>query len=172
MPGRLESLPRRLMPRRPRRCETIGQIVERGGHGRARSPDLDCVHGFTALRVRESFTHMKGHTMKTATASILFSLAALSAGAQAADAAHDASYYGGAATANAAERTIVVKPGARWVNVKNGETVAFVVGDQRFAYHFETYPQTQVVTLDRIAPAGVQVAPVRVYIADTREVNG
>jgi hypothetical protein len=116
--------------------------------------------------------------MKTTAASILFSLtaAALFAGtAQAADIAHanvhDAAYYGSGATATSADRTIVIKPNTRWVNVKNGETVTFAEGDKTFTFHFDTYPQTQVVKLDTIAPQGVEVAPVRVYVADTREVN-
>lgn len=113
--------------------------------------------------------------MKTTAASLFLSLtaaAALFAGsAQAADIAHDASYYGSTAAVKTADRTIVIKPNTRWVNVKNGETVTFASGDQNFTFHFDTYPQTQVVKLDAIAPAGVNVAPVRVYVADTREVN-
>ena len=73
--------------------------------------------------------------MKTTAASILFALTATGAlfagSAQAADVAtgaHDAAYYGSSAAVKAADRTIVIKPTTRWVNVKNGETVTFAVG--------------------------------------------
>ncbi|MFK3736796.1 CzcE family metal-binding protein [Massilia sp. TN1-12] len=113
--------------------------------------------------------------MKTTATSLFLSLTAAAAlfagGAQAADIAHDASYYGSGVAAKAADRTVVIKPTTRWVNVKNGETVTFASGDQNFTFHFDTYPQTQVVKLNTIAPDGVNVAPVRVYVADTREVT-
>lgn len=54
----------------------------------------------------------------------------------------------------AADRTIIIDPDTRWVNVDNGETVKFVVGDKSFAWRFDTLNQT-VVDLSRIAPAGM-----------------
>lgn len=114
--------------------------------------------------------------MKTTRSAILLGLAlsaSLFAGAgQAAAIKHDASWYGAAVPAQASARTIVVTPQTRWVNVTNGETVTFAVGDQRFTFQFQTYPQTQVTDLRTIAPAGIEVAPVRVYVADNNEGRG
>ena len=73
--------------------------------------------------------------------------------------------FGAPARIEAAERTIAITPATRSVNVTNGETVAFVVGDKRFAFSFVTYPYTQSVALATLAPAGVDVRDVRVYVA-------
>lgn len=73
--------------------------------------------------------------------------------------------YGQAAPANATRKEIVVTPDTRWVNVTDGETVRFVVGDQRFTWHVETYPNTTHFSLAAIAPSGVDVRRVTVYVA-------
>lgn len=55
---------------------------------------------------------------------------------------------------SAADRTVVLEPGAKWVNVNRNETVKFVLGDQSFTWRFDTLNQS-VIDLDKIAPAGL-----------------
>jgi len=64
-----------------------------------------------------------------------------------------------------ADREIAVDGSTRWVNVTNGQTVRFTVGGQRFTYVFDAWPSTDSVPLSAIAPKGVSVPDVRVYIA-------
>lgn len=73
--------------------------------------------------------------------------------------------YGVAVADSAASRTITVKPGAKYINVTNGETVSIMVGDQRFSWHVDTFPNQNVFDLSKIAPAGVQADGVQVYVA-------
>jgi hypothetical protein len=62
-------------------------------------------------------------------------------------------------------RPLVVDAHTRWVNVTNGETVRFDIGGQQFTYTFATYNNVNWIDLAKIAPAGVSVPDVRVYIA-------
>ena len=62
---------------------------------------------------------------------------ALSGASLTAVALTNADRYGEAASPAAAERTIVVGPNTRWVNVKHGEIVKFVVNGQEFAWTFD-----------------------------------
>nr|WP_052171093.1 CzcE family metal-binding protein [Massilia sp. JS1662] len=64
-----------------------------------------------------------------------------------------------------ADRDITVDASTRWVNVTNGQTVRFTVGGQRFTFVFDAWPSTDSVPLSAIAPKGVTVPDVRVYIA-------
>lgn len=125
--------------------------------------------------VRISFNHDKRDTMNTLRSSLLTGLvfaSTLFAGAVHAADTHDAAWYGVAAPDHVAQRKIEIKADTRWVNVTNGETVTFVADGQRFTFHFQTYPSTQVVDLSTLAPAGVSVKPVRVYVAESPENRG
>ncbi len=64
-----------------------------------------------------------------------------------------------------ADRDVAVDVSTRWVNVTNGQTVRFTVGGQRFTFVFDAWPSTDSVPLSAIAPKGVTVPDVRVYIA-------
>jgi hypothetical protein len=64
-----------------------------------------------------------------------------------------------------ADRDVAVDASTRWVNVTNGQTVRFTVGGQRFTFAFDAWPTTDSVPLSAIAPKGVTVPDVRVYIA-------
>jgi len=103
---------------------------------------------------------------------IVLSTALFGAAAQAAPGAHDTAWYGVPVAVQKNVRTIVITPQTRHVNVTNGEVVTFAVGEQRFSFQFQTYPQTQVTELSAIAPAGIDVGAVRVYIADNPEGRG
>ena len=73
--------------------------------------------------------------------------------------------YGSVAINAAAERDISIDAGTKWINVTNGETVRISAGGQSFVYHVDTYPNTTSFALSKIAPAGVQVGDVKVYVA-------
>jgi hypothetical protein len=93
-----------------------------------------------------------------AVASIALSVASLSAFAMT-----NADYYGEATSAAAAERTIVVGPTTKNVNVDHGEIVKFVANGQEFVWDFDgTLPS---FNLKQIAPEGAVGQDVTVYIA-------
>ncbi|MRX11797.1 CzcE family metal-binding protein [Pseudoduganella sp. FT25W] len=73
--------------------------------------------------------------------------------------------YGSAAAGAYADRQITIDAGTKWVNVNNGETVAFNVNGKSFTWHFETLHNEERFDLARIAPAGVEVGMVTVYVA-------
>ena len=73
--------------------------------------------------------------------------------------------YGSAANGGFADREITIKPGTKWVNVNNGETVAFSVNGKTFTWHFDTLPAEDQFRLQTIAPEGVDVGAVTVYVA-------
>lgn len=90
---------------------------------------------------------------------------ALSAASLSAVALTNADRYGEAASTAAAERTIVIGPNTRWVNVNHGEIVKFVANGQEFAWDFDGVPQA--FDLKQVAPQGSIAQSVRVYIALT-----
>lgn len=63
----------------------------------------------------------------------------------------------------AVDRTIVIEPGTKWVNVNRNETVRFLAGDKSFTWRFDTLNQS-VVELDKIAPAGLIDRPIKAYV--------
>ena len=70
--------------------------------------------------------------------------------------------------AAAAERTIVIDSGTRWVNVKHNETVNFVVkgasAEQSFAFRFDALDSSYPAKLSAIAPKALSVKDVTVYV--------
>ena len=71
--------------------------------------------------------------------------------------------YGESAKISAAQRTIVVGPATKWVNVKHDEVVKFVAGDKEFAWAFDGLPQS--FDLSKVAPSGAVDHRVLVYFA-------
>ena len=71
--------------------------------------------------------------------------------------------YGEPAQVSAAQRTIVVGPATKWVNVRQDEVVKFVAGDKEFAWAFDGLPQA--FDLSKVAPSGAIDHRVLVYIA-------
>jgi hypothetical protein len=71
--------------------------------------------------------------------------------------------YGEPAQAALAERTIVVAPGTKFVNVKHGEVVKIVAGGKEFAWAFDGIERP--FELAKIAPEGTVSHSVQVYIA-------
>lgn len=88
----------------------------------------------------------------------------LAAAAHAAPPSGANSDYGVAVASSAAQRHIVVKPGARSVQVVNGETVTFTVDGKSFSWHVDTFPNFSQFALAKIAPADVPAGAVTVYV--------
>src|SRR4051812_4907581 len=101
---------------RNRRCTDMRAIHQRG----LMSPS-------EAMTLRTNL--MENLMLKIRNAVLI--LAALAAnGAYAMGPSGSSADYGVAVAENTAARTIVVTPQTRWVNVTNGETVKFAVGDK------------------------------------------
>lgn len=62
-----------------------------------------------------------------------------------------------------AERTVVIGPETRWVDVTQGERVKFLVNGRAFAVAFDGVPEN--VNLQRIAPDGMLDHRVVAYVA-------
>lgn len=73
--------------------------------------------------------------------------------------------YGGEAPARTADYRITITAATRWVNVNNGDTVQFDVGGKAFTWHFRTFKGAKIFKLSLIAPAGMAVGDVRVFVA-------
>ena len=62
----------------------------------------------------------------------------------------------------AAQRTISIDPGTKWVTVERGDVVRFVTKGQQFAWAFDAMASS--FDLERIAPAGAVDRKLMVYI--------
>jgi hypothetical protein len=128
-----------------------------------------------AVRAKMIASRLPERTMKRLYSPII-ALALVLAAAVLTACATRASYvdlYGQPAPVSAAERTIVITPDTRYVNVTGGETVGFVVGDKSFAWNFFVARTVSNFPLNDIAPPGVLDHPVQVYVApDPRYLNG
>jgi hypothetical protein len=109
---------------------------------------------------------MKALTLtRTLTLSLCASVLLAAATAQAMPRPRTAADYGTVVTTASAGRVIVIDARTRYVNVTNGETVRFEVDGKRFTFSFDAWRNDDSVDLSTIAPAGVMVPKVRVYIA-------
>ncbi len=75
-----------------------------------------------------------------------------------------AELYGSPAAPSAHARTIVIHPDTGYVNVRGGEVIRFVVGDQSFGWNFDVAQTVTTFELNEVAPAGLLDHPVRVYV--------
>jgi Heavy-metal resistance protein CzcE len=75
-----------------------------------------------------------------------------------------AATVGSLAPAGAADRIVSIAPGARYLNVTDGETVTVKVGDAAFTWHVDTAPGHAVFPLSEIAPADIAAGGVTVYV--------
>jgi hypothetical protein len=74
--------------------------------------------------------------------------------------------WGEPAAVSAATRTLVIDHYVPYVNVTGGQVVRFVVGDQAFAWNFDSAQEVPPFDLRLIAPPGVMLDhPVTVYVA-------
>lgn len=70
---------------------------------------------------------------------------------------------GTAIKATQAERSITIVPGTRWANVKQGEAIRFLSGQNTFGWKFDG--TRSAVDLATVAPAGFVTGPFMVYVA-------
>jgi hypothetical protein len=81
--------------------------------------------------------------------------------------------YGDPAAPSAAQRTIVIGPDTRSVNVEGGEVIRFVAGDKEFGWNFLVAGNVGTFRLNEVAPPGVLDHEVRAYVApDPRYIGG
>jgi hypothetical protein len=97
------------------------------------------------------------------TAAIAAAVIAATAGV--AQAATTQSAYGMPANAATGDRQITINANTKSINVQDGDTVAFNVNGKTFTYHFDTLRTEDRFELSHIAPAGVDVGQVEVYVA-------
>jgi hypothetical protein len=74
---------------------------------------------------------------------------------------HSAADYGSAVASGPVDKRIVVTPQTTAVNVNDGETVEFVIGERSYRWHFDTFISDNHIALARIIP---QAPAVTVYI--------
>ena len=99
-----------------------------------------------------------------------FAAITLSAASLSASALTSGDLYGEPANGSHAERTIVVTPQTKYINVSHGEVVNLKVGSQEFAWNFDGLARP--FDLTRIAPDGALDHQVKVYIATGAEDYG
>ena len=63
-----------------------------------------------------------------------------------------------------ADRTIIITPDTRYINVKHGDVVAFKANGQEFAIRFNGSDARAAFNLQRLAPAGALDHPVTAYV--------
>ncbi|MEN3295636.1 MAG: hypothetical protein V7642_4889 [Burkholderiales bacterium] len=81
--------------------------------------------------------------------------------------------YGDPAPASAGQRTIVIGPGTRYVNVEGGEIIRFVAGGKEFGWNFYVARGISNFRLNDVAPSGVLDHEVQAYISpDPRYIGG
>jgi hypothetical protein len=81
--------------------------------------------------------------------------------------------YGAPAAASApVAQRIVLTAATKSVNVNNGDTVEFVIDGKTFRWHFDTFNNETNFKLAKIAPAGVAVDGVIVYVGPNPTYRG
>ncbi len=93
---------------------------------------------------------------------VVAAIATTASGAYAATGTKD---FGMATGAAAADHHVVINADTKWVNIDNGDTVEFKVAEKSFTWHFDTLHEESVFQLSKIAPEGVDVGKVTVYVA-------
>ena len=86
-------------------------------------------------------------------------------GAVSAQAAESTALMGTMVDASQATRTITISPSTKYVNVKEDDTVRFVVNDKAFGYRFDGVNQGGSIDLQQVAPQGMLDHTVTAYIA-------
>ena len=93
----------------------------------------------------------------------VFAALTLSAASLSANALTTGDLYGEPATGEYADRTIVVTPQTKFINVVRGEVVKLKVGSREFTWDFDGLAKP--FELSKIAPEGALDHNVRVYVA-------
>lgn len=81
--------------------------------------------------------------------------------------------YGDPAPPSAAQRTIVIGPNTKHVNVEGGEVIRFVANGKEFGWNFFVARTVNSFLLNEVAPPGVLDHEVRAYVSpDPRYIGG
>jgi endonuclease YncB( thermonuclease family) len=72
--------------------------------------------------------------------------------------------YGAPVASSNADRQIVIKPDTKYANVNDGDTVEFQVDGKSFTWHFDTLRGESAFELSKIAPEGIDVGKIIVYV--------
>jgi hypothetical protein len=99
-----------------------------------------------------------------------FAALAISTASLSANALTTGDLYGEPADASVAQRTIVVTPQTKYINVTHGEVVKVKVGSEEFAWDFDGLARP--FELNKIAPEGALDHSVRVYIETSAQDGG
>jgi|SRR5882672_816630 len=99
-----------------------------------------------------------------------FAALTLSAASLSANALTTGDLYGEPADASVAERTIVITPQTKYINVTRGEVVKVKAGSQEFAWDFDGLARP--FELNKIAPEGALDHSVRVYVETSMQDGG
>jgi hypothetical protein len=94
----------------------------------------------------------------------------LSAASLSANALTSGDLYGEPANPSYAERTIMVTPQTKAINVNHGEVVKVKIGTEEFAWNFDGVARP--FELNKIAPEGALDHMVRVYIGTSAQDGG
>lgn len=103
-------------------------------------------------------------------AALLLSSISLTSGAHGVGPTLSSADYGTAVMNDSADRTINLDT-VKAINVTNGETVRFTSAGKSFSWHFSTFNDAPF-DLAAIAPKGVDVKNVRVYVSADPAVSG
>lgn len=80
--------------------------------------------------------------------------------------------YGDPAPPAAANRTILIHPDTRYVNVEGGQIVRFVADGREFAWQFNVARTVNSFDLNDVAPQGFLRQTVRAYVSpDPKYIN-
>jgi hypothetical protein len=72
--------------------------------------------------------------------------------------------WGDPAPVSMADRTIVIMPDTKYINVIGGETIRFVVGNKEFAWDFDGITEGYRFDLKLVAPAGLLDHSIKAYV--------
>jgi hypothetical protein len=103
---------------------------------------------------------MKTKSLIPAVLAFTLSLSALSSMA-----AMNTTLLGQAVPAAAADQTITINPGTRYVNVQGGQIVKFDVGGKTFTWDFDGPETVQSFNLNQVAPSGLLDHVVTAYVS-------
>lgn len=103
--------------------------------------------------------------LKSDRAAVLILSAVLANAAYAVERTGNNTGYGTVVPDSSIGRLITVQPTSKYINVTNGETVTIAANGKTFSWQVNTLPSEAVFDLSKVAPQGVAVSDVKVYVA-------
>ncbi len=75
--------------------------------------------------------------------------------------------FGSSVSGNSAQRTIKIYPETKYINVKKGEIIKFLINKKEFIWNFDTI-NTQTFNFSEIAPKEIYSGNIKVYVSKNR----